>query len=73
MSEGLRALLAIGSSIVGLSVLSVILSNRAQTTSVINAAGSAFSGLISAATAPVTGGASGISGAPLPNLGGWSQ
>lgn len=57
MGEGGRAALAIVSSVVGLAVLSVILSARANTAGVLGAAGQAVSGVIGAATAPVSGGA----------------
>jgi hypothetical protein len=58
MGEGGRAIVAIVSSILGLGVLSVILSQRAATSSVISSAGTALSSVIGAAEAPVTGGSS---------------
>jgi len=54
-NEAGRAILAIVSSIVGLAIISVILSQQAQTGSIISASGTALSGVISAATAPVSG------------------
>ena len=56
MGEGGRALIAIAASVVGLATISVILSAQAQTSSVISAGGQAFSSILTAATAPVTGG-----------------
>lgn len=41
--------------IIGVAVLAVIVSRNANTVGVIKAAGDAFSGALSAATAPVTG------------------
>lgn len=51
----MRALAALAASVVGLAILSVILSSRSTTPTVIGAAGQAFASVISAATAPVTG------------------
>jgi hypothetical protein len=58
MGEGGRALIAIVSSIVGLSLVAVVLSTRSNTASVIGAGGTALASVLSAATAPVTGGSS---------------
>lgn len=49
------ALLAIVSGIIGLSIVSVLVSPRAQTPTVLGAAGSALSNVIGAAVSPVTG------------------
>lgn len=81
MGEGGRALIAIAASVVGLATISVILSAQAQTSSVISAGGQAFSSILTAATAPVTGGgatalggaagaaAGGVLGGILPEFG----
>jgi hypothetical protein len=55
-NEAGRAILAIVSSIVGLAIISVVLSQQAQTTSVIQAGSQGLASVIGAATAPVTGG-----------------
>lgn len=55
MEGGGRAVLAIVSSVIGLAIISVILSSRAQTSQVIAAGGNALSSVIGAATGPVTG------------------
>jgi len=55
MEQGGRAILAVLSSIVGLAILSVILSARANTAGVISAGSYGFASILSAATAPVTG------------------
>lgn len=55
MGESGRAVIAILSSIVGLSIVAVVLSARANTAGVIGAAGSALASVLGAATAPVTG------------------
>lgn len=41
--------------VIGVAILAVIVSRNANTVGVIKAAGDAFSGALSAATAPVTG------------------
>ena len=55
MDQALRAGLAFVGAILSLAILSVILSQKAQTTSVIGAMSSGLSSLIGAAEAPVTG------------------
>jgi membrane DNA delivery protein len=49
------AIVAVLASIIGLAIISVLVSQKAQTGSVINAAGSALSSIIGAAVSPVTG------------------
>ena len=48
--------IAVIGSIIGLAVLAVIVSQKANTSAVISSAGSALSGIIGAAVAPVSGG-----------------
>lgn len=55
-SSGLGALVAIFTAIIGVSMVAVILSQRSQTASVLQALGSALSSTIGAAVSPVTGG-----------------
>jgi hypothetical protein len=55
MKSGVGAIVAIFSMLIGVAVLSVILSQNAQTAKVLQALGSASSGVIGAATRPVTG------------------
>ena len=43
-------------AIIGVAIIAVLVSQRAQTGSVIQAAGEAFSGALNAAESPVTGG-----------------
>jgi hypothetical protein len=62
-NEAGRAILAIVSSIVGLAIISVILSAQAQTGNIISTSGQALSSVIGAATAPVSGGAAASAGA----------
>jgi hypothetical protein len=47
---------AIALGIIGVASLALIVSNNAQTTSVINATGNAFSNALGVAVSPVTGG-----------------
>lgn len=58
MGEAGRALVSIVASIIGLSILSVVLSSRAQTAGVINAGASGLAAVLNAATSPVTGNSS---------------
>jgi hypothetical protein len=55
MDKALNAILAVVSGIIGLAIVSVIFSKRAQTGEVITATGSALAGVIQAATNPYTG------------------
>lgn len=52
------AIAAIIASIIGLAIIAVIVSKNANTSSVINAGGSALGNVISAAVSPVAGGSS---------------
>ena len=45
----------IAAGVIGVAILAVLVSKNAQTPQVLGAAGSAFSNVLSAATAPVTG------------------
>jgi hypothetical protein len=58
----LDTVVSIVTAIVGLAIVSVLVSKNAQTGSVIKAAGSALAGDIQAATGPVTGGGGGFGG-----------
>lgn len=55
MNSGMEAVVTIATGIIGLAIVAVLVSNKAQTGSVLGAAGSAFANAISAATGPVTG------------------
>lgn len=55
MEGAARAIVSVIAAAFGLATLSVILSQRSQTSSVIGAGGQALAGVISAATSPVTG------------------
>ena len=56
MNELTHATLSIALAIVGVALLAVLVSKNANTANVFSAAGSAFSGALSAAEAPVSGG-----------------
>lgn len=56
----IEAITAIVAAIIGLAIVAVLVSQKAQTGSVIQAGGSALSSIISAAVSPVTGGGSGL-------------
>jgi hypothetical protein len=55
MDETIRAVVTIATAIVGLAILAVLVSSRANTAGVIQAAGQAFGGSLVAAEAPVLG------------------
>jgi PRD1 phage membrane DNA delivery len=56
MSDHLiNGVFSIGAAIVGLAVLAVLVSRNANTQGIIGTTGSAFSGALAAAEAPVTG------------------
>lgn len=52
----IESVVTIALAIVGVATLAVLVSRNAQTSQVISAGGSAFSGALEAAEAPVTGG-----------------
>lgn len=75
MNSGVEAIVTILTGIIGLAIVAVLVSNKAQTGSVLGAAGSAFANALSAATGPVTGKAAApvnaiSSGFAMPN---WSN
>lgn len=55
MNTMTEAVVTIMTAIVGVAILSVLVSKNANTSGVISSAGSAFSNALSAATGPVTG------------------
>lgn len=55
MSPFIEGVVTIGLAIVGLAVVSVMVSKRSQTPAVIQATGSAFSNALAVAESPVTG------------------
>jgi len=79
MKDLAEPIVTILTAVVGVAIIAVLVSQRANTAGVFSAAGSAFANVLSAATAPVTGNAatpsvqaSGglLSGVSLPSLGG---
>lgn len=60
--EIIRGVVTIATAIIGVAILSVIVSRNAQTPAVIQAAGGSFAQMLGAAVSPVTGG----SGAMMP-------
>ena len=61
----------VATAIIGVAIIAVLVGSNAKTSSVIQAAGSAFSGALGAAEAPVTGSSLGGSLTGLPNLTGY--
>lgn len=55
----ISGIVTVATAIIGVAVLAVLVGQSAKTTNVIQAAGSAFSGALSAAEAPVTNSAFG--------------
>lgn len=66
MNSITESIVTIATAIVGLAIVAVLVSNRAQTGNVLGAAGSAFANALSAATGPVTG----ATAAPVNSQGG---
>lgn len=63
----IEAVVAIATAIVGIAILSVLVSKQANTAQVVQAGGSAFASDIEAAVSPVTGGGFNLGGgASLP-------
>ena len=58
MNQLVASMASIATAIVGLAILSVIVSRQADTSNVIKAATSGFAADITAAVSPVTGGSS---------------
>jgi len=56
MNAATEAIVSIATAIVGVAILSVLVSKNSNTANVITSAGSAFSGALATATGPVTGG-----------------
>lgn len=55
MGNMMEPIVGIASLIVGVAIIAVLVSQRSNTTGVLQAAGSAFSNALGVATAPVTG------------------
>jgi PRD1 phage membrane DNA delivery len=55
MSQITEAIVSIGALVVGLAILSVIVSGKSKTADVISSLSAGFANSLSAATAPVTG------------------
>lgn len=61
------AIISVVSLVVGVAIISVLVSTKSNTAGVLGAAGSSFANVLSAATAPVTGNAA------TPNVGSGSN
>lgn len=71
--EAIDAIVSIVTAIIGLGILSVLVSRNANTTGVISAASSGLSADLSAAMSPVTGSSmGGLGGLSMPSIGGSS-
>ena len=57
MNNALSVITAILGAIIGLAILSVLISPNAETSNVVGATGNALANILKAATAPVTGAA----------------
>jgi len=51
----------VATAIIGVAIIAVLVGSNAKTSQVISSAGTAFSGALTAAEAPVTGGSMGVS------------
>ena len=56
LGKGFSEIVVVLTAIIGLAIVAVLVSNRAQTANVLTAAGGAFSTVIKAAVSPVVGG-----------------
>lgn len=65
-AEGLKAIAAIGTAIIGVAVIAVIVGTKSNTANVISAGGNALSTDIGAAVAPVSSNATAVSQTPTP-------
>ena len=63
MNNIIEPLVTIAAGVIGVAIIAVLVSQKAQTPQVLGAAGQAFSNVLSAATGPVTGAVS------APNVG----
>lgn len=63
-------IVTVAMGIVGVAILAVLVSQKSNTTGVLSAFGNAFSNMLSAATAPVTGSATAPSVSAITNNGG---
>lgn len=54
-SKLIDAIVSIGTAVIGIAIIAVLVSKSAQTGSVISSAGTAFEGILKAATSPITG------------------
>ncbi|MDE2102816.1 MAG: hypothetical protein KGL39_36565 [Patescibacteria group bacterium] len=72
MNNITEAIVTIATAIVGVAILSVLVSRNSQTPNVLSAAGNAFSTALGAATAPVTGGGMAFPTGNLSSFGGLS-
>lgn len=64
MNELWQGVVTIAVAIIGVATLAVLVSKNANTSQVINSAGSAFAQALGAATAPVTGSSAGMLSMP---------
>lgn len=60
MSNAMEQVVTVAVAIVGVAVLAVIVSKNSDTAKVIKAAGDSFSGALSVAVSPITGGGRGV-------------
>ena len=64
----MQPIVTIAVAIVGVAILATLVSKKANTAGVIQAAGTAFSGALNAATSPVTGASTGSGMMTMPSL-----
>ena len=64
-NEIVPAIASILAAIIGLAIVAVLVGTNAKTSTVVQAAGTAFAGIIGAAVAPVAGGSGALGGGIL--------
>lgn len=72
MNNAISAILAIVGGVIGLAIVSVLVSKNAQTPQVLGAGGSALANVITAAVSPVTGTGAATGGGGSGSGGGFS-
>lgn len=58
----IQSIVTVLTAIIGVAIIAVLVSQKANTSNVITSAGNAFTGALNAAVSPVTGGGSGVLG-----------
>ena len=69
LDKGLEGVISLMTAIIGVAIVAVLVSKNSNTGSIISSFGTAFSGILSTAVSPVTGGTSSTIGDPFAGAG----